>query len=713
MKTSRLILFTGILIMPFIFLIPISVSASLQLNIFPQETYVDFDQPGVNGINIDYQLFGSQTGPGAATAKIHYYYCSGQNPFSSQCVFLDTRIVSLSCNPGPICFPPVGVNTHFIDESLFPDTFESNCYSGDWYIVGIVDGNDGTFAANTNPTSPVEFAHSRPDLQPYSIELLPDVNNPGQFIINCVVANFGPCPSAASHATIWLTPNAGVPILLDVPILPSLTGAQVSGIYDNLTPGETYNATLTVDVYNAIDETDEGNNVGFIPNFYTFPLPPEISGFSPPEGTVLSQVTITRNGFANINMTGTFNDVNKVLIDNKEALILYQDADIIQIQVPFEANSDVITLETIYGTSSTSTNEFIVTCSPSTADIESGDIPFPWLVLNPDGDVTFELHSNGGANNSNNSVRINNREYSTIDEEDYIVIPNVCIDNSPGWKLRMDVAYTYYDDGASTKVDNLFVFDYETNNILAFYSGIDIATAPPQTSVFEPQSNQWGTIEVDLTSYVNQGQTELYLVIGNQNQNGNALYLDNIRVEQSSPLPIELLTFEAEKIENTRVELYWVTALEKNNDYFVVERSNDGKDFNEIGRINGSGTTEETSTYNFIDYHPVSGNNYYRLLQVDYDGTSSYSNIEIVKIDPDENNAFIFPNPGYGKITITNLVSDGEINIYNYEGQLLSSHSIYPNSPHLDLSKLSNGNYYLRLIQNEKVSVHKYIKIGH
>jgi hypothetical protein len=89
-----------------------------------------------------------------------------------------------------------------------------------------------------------------------------------------------------------------------------------------------------------------------------------------------------------------------------------------------------------------------------------------------------------------------------------------------------------------------------------------------------------------------------------------------------SPLPVELISFNATKISNEQVHVKWSTASEKNNDFFTIERSQDGSNFVEIKRIKGGGNCSGLRNYTFIDKEPQPGLNYYRLIQTDFNGTS-------------------------------------------------------------------------------------------
>ena len=92
----------------------------------------------------------------------------------------------------------------------------------------------------------------------------------------------------------------------------------------------------------------------------------------------------------------------------------------------------------------------------------------------------------------------------------------------------------------------------------------------------------------------------------------------------TSPLPVSWLYFDGKQTEQ-EVFLKWSTASEINNAYFSIERSRDGVEFESIGHVTGAGTSSQTSTYRYSDIDPQSGVNYYRIVQVDYDGQSTKS----------------------------------------------------------------------------------------
>ncbi len=139
----------------------------------------------------------------------------------------------------------------------------------------------------------------------------------------------------------------------------------------------------------------------------------------------------------------------------------------------------------------------------------------------------------------------------------------------------------------------------------------------------------------------------------------------------SAVLPIELLYFKA----NTKVEgvlLEWVTVSEINNDFFTIERSNSGIDFEPVGIIQGSGNSNNEINYEFIDRSPRGGISYYRLKQTDFDGQFDYSEIKRVSVES-SGRSIIFPNPinDENELTVHLSIEEPEsisILIYDFKG---------------------------------------------
>jgi len=135
-------------------------------------------------------------------------------------------------------------------------------------------------------------------------------------------------------------------------------------------------------------------------------------------------------------------------------------------------------------------------------------------------------------------------------------------------------------------------------------------------------------------------------------------------VQSATPLPVEFLFFNGESTPD-RNKLFWATASETNNDYFVVERSADGVNFYEIGRVDGAGNSTQRRDYKLDDLNPISGIGYYRIKQVDFNGQSSYSDMITLTFQRGNMSVqAIRPNPTAGDVSIDFAATkDTEIHI--------------------------------------------------
>lgn len=118
----------------------------------------------------------------------------------------------------------------------------------------------------------------------------------------------------------------------------------------------------------------------------------------------------------------------------------------------------------------------------------------------------------------------------------------------------------------------------------------------------------------------------------------------------------------------------WITSFEENNDYFELERSKTGLQFSKLTTVDGVGSVAngQNSFYNYLDRNPIFGTSYYRLKQIDLDGSFQYSSVVSVKLAPEEHVAY--PNPAV-QGTPVNFIGDIEgqlwVEIYNVQGVMV------------------------------------------
>lgn len=164
-------------------------------------------------------------------------------------------------------------------------------------------------------------------------------------------------------------------------------------------------------------------------------------------------------------------------------------------------------------------------------------------------------------------------------------------------------------------------------------------------------------------------------------------------------LPVELLFFSANVVDNEFVDLNWATATELNSDYFEVERSNNGSDWEVIGKVTAAGTTAEKQEYIFTDIAPNEGTNYYRLIQFDLDGRESVSSVVAAQINVEGTPLQVYPNPASSSdYIVVNGIRFGDVlSIRNSSGGIALEQSMNESSNKmtLDISGLQAGMYFI------------------
>jgi hypothetical protein len=184
-----------------------------------------------------------------------------------------------------------------------------------------------------------------------------------------------------------------------------------------------------------------------------------------------------------------------------------------------------------------------------------------------------------------------------------------------------------------------------------------------------------------------------------------------IYIQSTSPLPIELLFFDAKLVEDNIVELQWSTSSETNNDFFNIEKSRDGNQWELLEKINGAGHSNHKIDYLTFDDNPFTGLSYYRLKQTDFNGDYEYSEIRSVSTNGVLEEIEIYPNPTEEKVTIKGSAYElSSIRIMNSLGQQIDLHKVKwlnnNSSVVIDFTDLARGIYYVQT----KTLVNKVIK---
>ncbi len=178
-------------------------------------------------------------------------------------------------------------------------------------------------------------------------------------------------------------------------------------------------------------------------------------------------------------------------------------------------------------------------------------------------------------------------------------------------------------------------------------------------------------------------------------------------------LPIELLDISAE-LEGNKADVKWTTATEKNTDYFIVEKSDNGIDFNEMGQTKAAGNSTSVKKYKLYDNNLSEGITYYRLKSIDLDDAYTHSKIVSVEYTLTDQTVRLFPNPTNSKLYVNALsVSQlKDIKITDVSGLQLKSEIVQYNNTTYEISMehLSEGIYFIEFMYKNKKRTEKVIK---
>lgn len=165
--------------------------------------------------------------------------------------------------------------------------------------------------------------------------------------------------------------------------------------------------------------------------------------------------------------------------------------------------------------------------------------------------------------------------------------------------------------------------------------------------------------------------------------------------ENDATAPVALTDFSGQLVKG-EVVLHWNTAQEDGNDFFRVERAVGNGQFNTIGQVDGSGRHNVGQAYQFKDIAPATGENYYRLAQVDLDGTTTYYPAILIEVVRATTN--VFPNPTSGTFTVNAKAGTTQVTLSDGFGRTVMSRAVTGQGPQqFDLSAMPVGLYFCTL----------------
>ncbi len=299
----------------------------------------------------------------------------------------------------------------------------------------------------------------------------------------------------------------------------------------------------------------------------------------------------------------------------------------------------------------------------------------------------------------------------------------------------------YYDNSESSITS--FDFTPSTNNLGWNPDASSTTFVATNNGAITSLHNGFGNINVIDQNFLGAdiGQTQVHILtinvdhsvgtaaasafyLASSSENHPALeYVGNdfighpVIVESNVSFPVEYLDFNAKAMDGWVSALSWTTATESNNQGFVVQRLDaDGNNWESIGFVAGSGNSNATLQYSFMDTEPWSGENAYRLKQIDFDGASHLSVVRSVRFE----SGFtidVYPNPTANIVKIRleeiDIPTKPTYQLYDQTGKILTHGDLLTTGvSEIELSSLPEGTYQLRIRQGSRIINRSIVKMN-
>jgi len=194
----------------------------------------------------------------------------------------------------------------------------------------------------------------------------------------------------------------------------------------------------------------------------------------------------------------------------------------------------------------------------------------------------------------------------------------------------------------------------------------------------------------------------------NPNNADDGLGIDNFSFSNII-LPVKFSGFNLYNGNKNNI-ISFTTASETNNDYFTIERSVDGITYEAIGEIKGAGNSSKELSYEFTDEKPLTGLNYYRIKQTDYDGKYSYSEVRSVRFT-DGASVTVSPRTTEGRVDITTDMEDYNVEVYTAAGAQVKAFTGMNADQSISIEDLKAGIYFLRVSSTTASETVRVIKL--
>lgn len=331
----------------------------------------------------------------------------------------------------------------------------------------------------------------------------------------------------------------------------------------------------------------------------------------------------------------------------------------------------------------------------------------------------------GGPSGTANTDCINSTPIcSDISASSYTYGPGITSDACTGcvtseffvewYRIRMATGGTIQLEIVPNGVSDLDFALYKTNNCGALGDPVRCSyaarTSPGKTGMKigpsdvseDVYGDQW-VMEVNASA----GES-FYLMINEWNKPNPNQYTLNWTLTNGASfdcsivLPVSMLDFYAER-QGNEVLVNWVTASESNNDFFTLERSEDGEHFQALGMIDGAGNSNKVISYSFTDHFPIIGTAYYRIKQTDFDGKFEYTHpvaVNFSDVEAEFGQLSLFPNPAENYISVQSdrFLVDKPFMIFNPLGACVLKGELNSTYTRIQLDQIKSNGLYLLVV---------------
>ena len=372
-----------------------------------------------------------------------------------------------------------------------------------------------------------------------------------------------------------------------------------------------------------------------------------------------SRVVIKDDAYVVLNTASTSESVFVVLDNgNTNALATSGGGNIItkhennQVKWNIGTNTGTYTLPFTTATTATNASESKIPASVNITGAGTGS-----------GNIKFSSYTD---NNSSDNYKVSdykpsdvaNMDNSSVADNSANVVNRFWIIDANGYTDKPDVSLTFtYDqeevDATGNSLIEADIFPQRWNSTASDWSDVTLSgTLNTNNPPADPSGNTLSAVTVAKANFFRSWAL----------------------VSSVTPLPVELISFEPKCIDNQTV-IKWTTAAEINNSHFEIQHSTDGNSWSTIDSVQGAGNS--TAVINYEQPVKVNSNqevDYYRLKQVDFDGTSAHSDIKTCSCDGGLEITSLYPNPSDGEVNILINSTEGgtlSLKIYDALGKLI------------------------------------------